>query len=210
LDLRAFSDRDDLEFSPTGQSGWLKGSGHAKLVDGAVEIWVRSDKPGYFNVTVQADGYEITPARVHIAEAAPAAGPKGSIKITADVRVVAVGTPVRLDVAAMDAGGQPDTSVENLTISDGRAKDEFSLTGEDNWSRGPIKLKLTAGAARVWLRPATAGELEVSVTSGADGRDMTAARLRAGATDKAGQRSLDVDIEDDKGVKRTLKLKFRR
>lgn len=66
-DVQLYSDRGDIEFSPNGQGGWGPGPFRLALPGGAADVWVRGTNPGFANVTAQAEGYEVTPARFSIA-----------------------------------------------------------------------------------------------------------------------------------------------
>jgi ferric-dicitrate binding protein FerR (iron transport regulator) len=69
-EARVYADRDDVELSLDGQSGWSKGGVSVRLRAGEAQVYVRSGGSGPFNVSATSDGYEA--GNVRITAARPA------------------------------------------------------------------------------------------------------------------------------------------
>lgn len=133
-------------------------------------------------------------------------GQKGAVKLAAERGEAARGAALKISLNVYDSGGHKDTGFQgDVQLYSDRGDIEFSPNGQGGWGPGPFRLSVPGGAADVWVRGANPGF--ANVTAQAEGYEVTPARFSIA---KPPERELEFDVENEKGERKTLKMKFKR
>lgn len=130
---------------------------------------------------------------------------KGTLKMTLSRAEVPKGTAVQFTLAAQDNAQKTLTDLTaSVKVFADREDVEWSQDGR-KWLRGAFSASLNGGELKGYVRAAKPGAVNISYQS--DGFESYPARFGVA---KPFQREMTVEVENEKGDKKKLRLKFRR